>query len=345
MLTDIADVPPQQQPGPDLSDPGTHHHSPFHPVAVFRRLRQDTVALFGLCLVAFFILVAVFAPLLAPYDPRVTDTSRMNEAPFWTKAGANIKPGASRHLFGLDVAGRDILSRVIYGDHPAGLVSPPIDSVKKTTAEDLARFHSTHYVPNNALLAVVGDVTLKELLPKIEREFGDWKRGDVPKVEVPAAPSQPEARIHLIDRPGSVQTVLQLGNLAIERTSPDYFSVLVMDKIVGGGPAARLFMNLREDKGYTYGAYSFFGGYKYRGTWQASSNVRTEVTDPAIQKIADEAAKTSRIGARALKSVYGRIIKPFEFDPFSREEVQPSGEKHRLVLDEKLVLEGLKPSS
>lgn len=70
-----------------------------------------------------------------------------------------------------------------------------------------------------------------------------------------------------------------------------------------------------------------------------------EVTDPAIQKIADEAAKTSRIGARALKSVYGRIIKPFEFDPFSREEVQPSGEKHRLVLDEKLVLEGLKPSS
>ncbi|HET9533354.1 MAG TPA: pitrilysin family protein [Blastocatellia bacterium] len=206
-------------------------------------------------------------------------------------------------------------SRVIYGDHPAGLVSPPVESVKKATAEDLARFHSTHYVPNNAMLAVVGDVTLKDLLPKIEREFGDWKRGDVPKVEIPAAPSQSESRIHLIDRPGSVQTVLQLGNLAIERTSPDYFSVLVMDKIVGGGPAARLFMNLREEKGYTYGAYSFFGGSKYRGTWQASSNVRTEVTDPAMkefmyelkrirdEKVSDyelENAKRALVGSFAL---------------------------------------------
>jgi predicted Zn-dependent peptidase len=175
-------------------------------------------------------------------------------------------------------------SRVIYGDHPAGLVTAPVESIKKTTPEDLARFHSTHYVPNNAMLAVVGDVTLKEILPKIEREFGDWKQGDVPRLEMPAVPSQAEMRIHLINRPGSVQTVLQLGTLGIERTSPDYFQVLVMDKIVGGGPAARLFMNLREDKGYTYGAYSFFGSSKYRGTWQASSNVRTDVTDEAMKE-------------------------------------------------------------
>ncbi|HSE98611.1 MAG TPA: pitrilysin family protein [Blastocatellia bacterium] len=175
-------------------------------------------------------------------------------------------------------------SRVIYGDHPAGLVSAPPESVKKTTPEDLARFHSTHYVPNNAMVAVVGDVTMKEILPKIERAFGDWKRSEVPKVEMPAIPAQAEARIHLIDRPGSVQTILQLGTLGIERTSPDYFPVLVMDKIVGGGPAARLFMNLREDKGYTYGAYSGFGSSKYRGTWQASAEVRSEVTDEAMKE-------------------------------------------------------------
>jgi predicted Zn-dependent peptidase len=101
---------------------------------------------------------------------------------------------------------------------------------------------------------------------------------------MPTIPPQPEARIHLINRPGSVQTVLQLGTLGIERTSPDYFSLLVMDKIVGGGPSARLFMNLREDKGYTYGAYSFFGSSKYRGTWQASSEVRTNVTDEAMKE-------------------------------------------------------------
>ena len=206
-------------------------------------------------------------------------------------------------------------SRVIYGDHPAGLISPPIESVKKTTSEDMARYHSTNYLPNNAILAVVGDVTLKGILPKIERAFGDWKRGDTPIVAIPEAPPQTAARIHLINRPGSVQTVLQLGTLGIERTSPDYFPLLVMDKVVGGGPSARLFMNLREDKGYTYGAYSFFGSSKYRGTWQASSEVRTDVTDQAmkefmyeIKRIRDEKvsetelenAKRALIGSFAL---------------------------------------------
>jgi predicted Zn-dependent peptidase len=81
-----------------------------------------------------------------------------------------------------------------------------------------------------------------------------------------------------------VQTVLQLGNLGIERTNPDYFSVLLADRILGGGPAARLFMNLREDKGYTYGAYSNFGGSKFRGTWTSSSEVRTDVTEGAMKE-------------------------------------------------------------
>jgi predicted Zn-dependent peptidase len=88
----------------------------------------------------------------------------------------------------------------------------------------------------------------------------------------------------LIDRPGSVQTVLQLGNLGIERTNPDYFSLLLADKVLGGGPAARLFLNLREDKGYTYGAYSNFGGSKFRGTWISSSEVRTDVTEGAMKE-------------------------------------------------------------
>jgi ATP-dependent Clp protease ATP-binding subunit ClpX len=88
----------------------------------------------------------------------------------------------------------------------------------------------------------------------------------------------------------------------------------------------------------------------HEGVLSASKNffknygIELEVTDPAVQKIADEASKSSRIGARALKSVYGRIIKPFEFDPFSREEVVQNGEGHRLVIDDQLVANGLKPS-
>jgi len=175
-------------------------------------------------------------------------------------------------------------SRALYGDHPAGLVAAPADALKQTTAEDLARFHAAHYLPNNAILAVVGDVRLNELLPKLERAFGDWKRGDAPQTAIPPVPSHGAAKIHLIDRPGSVQTVIQLGSLGIERTDADYFALLVMDKIVGGGPAARLFLNLREDKGYTYGAYSSFSSSKYRGVWQASAEVRTEVTDGAMKE-------------------------------------------------------------
>jgi predicted Zn-dependent peptidase len=121
-------------------------------------------------------------------------------------------------------------------------------------------------------------------MPKLEKAFGDWQRGDVPAATIPAAPAQTESRIYLIDRPGSVQTVLQLGTLGIERTSPDYFAVLLADRVLGGGPSGRLFLNLREDKGYTYGAYSNFGGSKFRGTWISSSEVRTDVTEGAMKE-------------------------------------------------------------
>jgi predicted Zn-dependent peptidase len=134
------------------------------------------------------------------------------------------------------------------------------------------------------MLTVVGDVTMKSILPVIEKAFGDWQKADVPATTIPAAPVQSAARIFLIDRPGSVQTVIELGTLGIERTSPDYFAVLLANRVLGGGPTGRLFLNLREDKGYTYGAYSSFGGSKYRGTWTASSEVRTDVTEGAMKE-------------------------------------------------------------
>ena len=176
-------------------------------------------------------------------------------------------------------------NKAIYGaNHPASLIAPPAESLKKLTSKDLADFHSTYYRPNNAIVAIVGDVTMKEILPKLEKVFGDWQKGDVPATTIPAAPAQTDARIYLIDRPGSVQTVLQLGTLGIERTSPDYFAVLLADRVLGGGPSGRLFLNLREDKGYTYGAYSNFGGSKFRGTWTSSSEVRTDVTEGAMKE-------------------------------------------------------------
>ena len=205
-------------------------------------------------------------------------------------------------------------SRAIYGtNHPASIISPPVESLKKLNSKDLADFHAKYYRPNNAILAIVGDVTMKEIVPKLEAAFGDWAKGDVPATTIPPAPAQGEARIYLIDRPNSVQTVLQLGTLGIERTSPDYFAVLLADRVLGGGPSGRLFMNLREDKGYTYGAYSGFGGTKFRGTWISSSQVRTEVTDGAMKEFMYELnrLRNEKVAAEELDNAKRAIIGSF----------------------------------
>lgn len=204
--------------------------------------------------------------------------------------------------------------KAIYGsNHPASLVAPPAESLKKLTTKDLADFHATYYRPNNAILAIVGDVTMKEILPKLEKNFGDWQKADVPATTIPQAPAQTDSRIYLIDRPGSVQTVLQLGTLGIERTSPDYFAVLLADRVLGGGPSARLFLNLREDKGYTYGAYSNFGGSKFRGTWVSSSEVRTDVTEGAMKEFMYELnrMRTDLVSAEELDNAKRAIIGSF----------------------------------
>ena len=204
--------------------------------------------------------------------------------------------------------------RAIYGtSHPASLIAPPAESLKKMTSKDLADFHAMYYRPNNAILAIVGDVTMKEIMPKLEKAFGDWEKGDVPAAAIPPAPAQSESRIYLIDRPGSVQTVLQLGTLGIERTSPDYFSVLLADRVLGGGPSGRLFLNLREDKGYTYGAYSNFGGSKFKGTWISSSEVRTDVTEGAMKEFMYELnrLRNETVPAEELENAKRAIIGSF----------------------------------
>lgn len=205
-------------------------------------------------------------------------------------------------------------NRAIYGaDHPASVIVPPAESLKKLTSKDLAAFHAKYYRPNNAILAIVGDVTMKEIMPKLEKAFGSWEKGDVPATTIPAAPAQAESKIYLIDRPGSVQTVLQLGTLGIERTSPDYFAVLLADRVLGGGPSGRLFLNLREDKGYTYGAYSGFGGSKFRGTWVSSSEVRTDVTEGAMKEFMYELKRLrdEKVPAEELDNAKRAIVGSF----------------------------------
>jgi zinc protease len=179
-------------------------------------------------------------------------------------------------------------SKVMYGSHPAGRFALTAEQIQRFTPEMLQKFHQAHYRPNNAIFAIVGDVKPAEVVAKLEKTFASWKPGDAPKTEIPKVADTGPGKIYLIDRPNSAQANLVLGTLSIERTDPDYFALEAMNQVLGGGGAARLFLNLREDKGYTYGAGSGVSSAKYRGTFRANTEVRQEVTKGAMDELMKE---------------------------------------------------------
>ena len=179
-------------------------------------------------------------------------------------------------------------SRAVFGNHPAAVVSPTEESINALTSEALAKWHRERYVPQGSILGIAGDVSASELMPKLKEWLGGWKKTDLKEV-LPANPEPvPSKKIYLVDRPNSVQATIRMGNIAIDRVDPHYIPVTVMDRVVGGGPAARLFINLREEKGYTYGVYSFFSAGKYPGPWSAGGDVQTEVTEGAMTEFMNE---------------------------------------------------------
>ena len=180
------------------------------------------------------------------------------------------------------------LNRALFGDHPSARVSPTPAALDALTRDALVEFHKTHYVPDGAILSVAGDVSLAQAKSKAEAAFGAWKKSGaaIKAMQSPAATAGPT--ISFVARPNSVQTSLRVGTQSIERTNPDYDALTVANRVLGGGPTGRLFMHLREDKGYTYGAYSNFAATRVVGPWTASTDVRSEVTDPALTDLMDE---------------------------------------------------------
>jgi zinc protease len=179
--------------------------------------------------------------------------------------------------------------KTLYGTHPASRIALTPAQIQSITPETLKQFHAANYKPNNAIFAIVGDINPAELVAKLEKTFGSqsgaWARGDVPRPELPKINEPASSKIYVVDRPGSEQTSLILGNLSIERGDPDYYALDVMNQILGGGASARLFLNLREDKGYTYGAYSGFSAAKYRGVFRANTEVQTKVTKGSMDEL------------------------------------------------------------
>jgi zinc protease len=124
------------------------------------------------------------------------------------------------------------------------------------TRDDLAKFHDTWYKPNNATLLLVGDTTLAEITPKLERLFASWKPADVPAVTIPKVPQPEKDVVYLLDRPGSGQSVIFAAQLAPPFNSPDQIPLALVNDLFGGNFSSRINMNLREDKHWSYGARS-----------------------------------------------------------------------------------------
>jgi len=208
---------------------------------------------------------------------------------------------------------REQFNKAVYGDHPAGLIAPADVDVQKLTVANLKEFHDRYYHPNNALLFVTGDITMPELQPKLEKVLAEWQANDARPAALPEIKALEKERVIVVDRPGSVQTSLLLGGLAVKGDDADRSALSVMNQVLGAGAASRLFMNLREDKGYTYGAYSTVAPSRYLGVIVANAEVRTEVTGGAMKefigefkRIADERVGTTEL-ANAKRALVGRF--------------------------------------
>jgi zinc protease len=181
-----------------------------------------------------------------------------------------------------------VIDRLVYGFHPYGVPSAGTpESVAGLSREDLVAFHGTWFAPNNALLAIVGDLTAEEAFKGAERAFGAWRRAEVPAA-VFGEPPDPTRRVVLIDRPGAVQTEIRVGNLAIPRKHRDYDALDLAVKILGGEGANRLQRVLRSERQLTYGASADIQSLKQSGAIVAETDTRSEATGEALRIVVEE---------------------------------------------------------
>ncbi|HMI92812.1 MAG TPA: pitrilysin family protein [Polyangiales bacterium] len=178
-------------------------------------------------------------------------------------------------------------NKVLYGEHPYAHVDTTADVVKRVKRTDLQQWHKRYVVPNNAFLTVVGAVSPDAVKTSAERVFGAWQSREVAVVASKAPPARSKREVVLVDRHNSVQSVIYYGNLALPRNDPDYVALTVANQVLGGSAASRLFMDLREKRSLTYGAYSDIDERVQVGPFLSFASVRNEVTAEAMSAFND----------------------------------------------------------
>jgi zinc protease len=206
-----------------------------------------------------------------------------------------------------------VFDRLVYGFHPYGKPSAGTpESAPRITREDLAAFHRAHFVPSNAIIAVVGDVTAEEAFAGIERAFGAWAAAPAPAAAFSEVP-QPTRRVVVVDKPGAVQTEIRVGHIGIARNHPDYMALNLAIRILGGEGANRLYGVLRSDRGLTYSASADMESLKDTGAFKAETDTRTETTGQALRLIVDEFWRMQReqVGSRELQGAQDYLAGSF----------------------------------
>ncbi|MEO8663769.1 MAG: pitrilysin family protein, partial [Bryobacteraceae bacterium] len=178
--------------------------------------------------------------------------------------------------------------QTLFGANPYAKVLPTAESIDRIDRAAISSFRDRFLSPNNAILTVVGALPPKEQLAKLlEAQFGSWPKKDKPAEPTTAIP-EPARAIILVDRPGSVQADVRVGQVGISRDNPDYFPMVVGSSIFGGGPSSRMFMNIRERLGFAYDAHSELVPMKSAGYVAAVTQVRNEVVEPAMTELLKE---------------------------------------------------------
>jgi zinc protease len=174
----------------------------------------------------------------------------------------------------------------LYGPrHPYGygqLGTEP--AIRSVTRDDVYQFWRRRYVPANAALIVAGDITQDELRALATARFGAWAQGEVPLTSI-GDPAPTRARLAVVDKPGAPQTALRVTTVAAARKTPDYPAMQVMNAALGGLFSSRINLDLREDKGYSYGVFSTFRYNRTPGPFAIAGSVRTDVTGLSISEI------------------------------------------------------------
>jgi len=183
-------------------------------------------------------------------------------------------------------------SKEVFGEHPYGrLVEGSVETISAITREDIVRFHSIYFIPNNAMLSVVGDITPAELDSLLKKYLGGWKLADLPEKQVNPMPEEKIRKVVKIDK-NLTQANILIGHLGISRNNPDYYAVSAMNYILGGGGfSSRLVQKIRDDMGLAYDVHSYFSPGKDKGSFRAGIQTKNESANTAIAEILKQIEK------------------------------------------------------